>query len=76
MHTLHYFAVEAEDIQEAFDIVESRLSSEDGDKFVDWSDWHVVGGGRWSENPNNQYENSPEDIVSYDVDPEIGRAHV
>ena len=70
MHTLHYFAVEAEDIQEAFDIVESRLSSEDGDKFVDWSDWHVVGGGRWSENPNNQYENSPEDIVSYDVDPE------
>lgn len=70
MHTLHYFAVEAEDNQEAFDIVESRLSFEDGEKFVEWSDWHVVGGGRWSENPNNQYNDSPEDVISYDVDPE------
>ena len=70
MHTLHYFAVEAENIEEAFDLVQGRLSTEDGERFVDWSDWHVVGGGRWSENPNNQYNDSSEDIVSYDEDPD------
>lgn len=70
MHTLHYFAVEAQDKEEAFDLVQSRLINEDGEKFVEWSDWHVVGGGRWSENPNNQYNDSSEDIVSYAEDPD------
>lgn len=70
MHTLHYFAVEAQDKEEAFDIVQSRLSYEEGDKFVDWSDWHVVGGGRWSENPNNQYNDSSEDVISYSENPD------
>lgn len=68
MHTLHWFAVEAENKEEAFDLVQSRLSYEDGEKFVEWSDWHVVGGGRWSENPNNQYNDSSEDVLSYDED--------
>jgi hypothetical protein len=67
MHTLHYFAVEAEDNQEAFEIVQSRLSSEDGEKFVDWSDWHVVGGGRWSQ---SQYEDSSDMVVSYQTAPD------
>ena len=66
MHTIHYIAVEADNAQEAFDIVESRLSSEDGEKFVEWSDWHVVGGGRWSQ---SQYEDSSDTIISYATDP-------
>lgn len=67
MHTLHWFAVEAEDNQEAFEIVQSRLINEDGEKFVEWSDWHVVGGGRWSD---SQYEDSSDLVVSYQTDPE------
>lgn len=67
MHTLHYFAVEAQDNQEAFDIVASRLSYEDGEKFVEWSDWHVVGGGRWSQ---SQYEDTSDTVISYATDPE------
>lgn len=66
MHTLHWFAVEAEDNQEAFELVQSRLINEDGDKFVDWSDWHVVGGGRWSD---SQYEDSSDMVISYQTDP-------
>ena len=62
MHTLHWWAVKAEDKQEAFDIVQSRLINEDGTHFVDWSDWHVVGGGRWSD---SQYEDSSDMIISY-----------
>lgn len=67
MHTLHYFAVEAQDNQEAFDLVASRLSSEDGEKFVEWSDWHVVGGGRWSQ---SQYEDTSDTVISFATDPE------
>jgi hypothetical protein len=67
MHTIHYFAVEAQDKEEAFEIVQTRLSSEDGDKFVDWSDWHVVGGGRWSD---SQYEDTSSTTISYAENPE------
>ena len=63
MHTLHWFAVEAESKEEAFDQVQARLSTDDGDRFVEWSDWHVVGGGRWSD---SQYDDSPDMIVGYD----------
>jgi hypothetical protein len=55
MHTLHWWAVEAEDKEEAMGVVSNRLINEDGANFVDWSDWHVVGGGRWSD---SQYEDS------------------
>lgn len=67
MHTLHYFAVEAQDNQEAFDIVQTRLSDEGEGRFVEWSDWHVVGGGRWSD---SQYEDSSDTVISYATDPE------
>jgi hypothetical protein len=67
MHTLHWWAVEAEDKEEAMSIVSSRLINDDGGNFVEWSDWHVVGGGRWSE---SQYENSYDMIVSYRDEPE------
>ena len=66
MHTLHYFAVEAEDSQEAFDTVQSRLLDEGEGKFVEWSDWHVVGGGRWSK---SQYEDTSDTVISYATDP-------
>jgi len=46
MHTLHWWAVEAEDKEDAANIVEAALSE---NNYVEWSDWHVVGGGRWSE---------------------------
>lgn len=62
MHTLHWWAVKAEDKEDALSIVQNRLINEDGSPFVDWSDWHVVGGGRWSD---SQYEDSSDMIISY-----------
>jgi hypothetical protein len=62
MHTLHYWLVEAEDKEQAFHDVQNTLLNDEGDRFVEWSDWHVVGGGRWS---NSQYEDSSDMIVSY-----------
>ena len=67
MHTLHWWAVEAEDKQEAFGIVKDRLINDDGSNFVEWSDWHVVGGGRWS---NSQYEDSSDMVISYNDEPD------
>lgn len=64
MHTLHYIAVKANDPEEAFEEIQSSLVSEN---IADWSDWHVVGGGRWS---NSQYEDSKELILSYTNDKE------
>jgi hypothetical protein len=68
MHTLHYWLVEAEDKEDSRAIVTDRLISEEGDKFVGWSDWHVVGGGRWSD---SQYEDSSDMIVSYTEKPAL-----
>jgi hypothetical protein len=65
LHTLHHIAVEADSSEEAFDIVQTELESEGN--FADWSDWHVVGGGRWSE---SQYADSPDEIISYEETPD------
>lgn len=68
MHTLHWIATKAKDKQEAFDIVTvSLMPNEDGYRLADWSDWHVVGGGRWSE---SAYEPSQDMIISYADKPE------
>ncbi len=69
MHTLHYIAVEAQDIEEAFSNVQAFLEPSDDTGFrnCDWSDWHVVGGGRWSD---SQYEDSSNMIISYAQDPD------
>ena len=68
MHTLHWIAVKAESKQEAFDIATlSLLPSDEGYRIADWSDWHVVGGGRWSETP---YKDSQNMIISYDEQPD------
>jgi hypothetical protein len=68
MHTLHWWAVEAEDKEDAFYQVTNRLINDEGGHFVEWSDWHVVGGGRWSD---SQYEDSKDMIVSYKDEPEL-----
>jgi len=67
MHTLHWWAVEAEDKEDAFNQVVARLINDDGGNWVEWSDWHVVGGGRWSD---SQYENSYDMVVSYAEEPD------
>ena len=46
MHTLHWWAVEGVDKEDAFSQVTSALLE---GNYVEWSDWHVVGGGRWSD---------------------------
>ena len=78
MHTLHYIAVEADSKQQAFDKVVVSLSKEDGYTPADWSDWHVVGGGRWSTNANKESENNlmggynddPTDVLGFSEDKE------
>jgi len=72
MHTLHYLAVEADNKQEAFDkVVVSLQTNEDGYRIGDWSDWHVVGGGRWSTNAQkskdfmDSYNNDSTDVIGY-----------
>jgi hypothetical protein len=64
MHTLHYWTVKAEDKEEAFGIVKDRLINDDGSNWVEWSDWHVVGGGRWN-NVGDGYTDQSNMIVSY-----------
>jgi hypothetical protein len=76
MHTLHYIAVEADSKQQAFDKVVVALSREDGYTPADWSDWHVVGGGRWSSNANKEnnlmagYNDDPTDVLGFSEDKE------
>ena len=76
MHTLHYVAVEADDKQQAFDKVVVSLSREDGYSPADWSDWHVVGGGRWSTNAQKTndfmggYNDDPTDVLGFSEDKE------
>ena len=68
MHTIHYFAVEADDKDEAFAIVREGLLNEE-DSIASWSDWHVVGGGRWN-SEGQQYEDSSSDVISFALDPD------
>lgn len=69
MHTLHYWTIEAEDKEQAFQEVIDSLINEDGTNRIEWSDWHVVGGGRW--NPEgDSYQNSDNMIVCYQDEPD------
>ena len=77
MHTLHYIAVEAQDKEEAFHkVVSALLPNEDGYRLADWSDWHVVGGGRWSTNAQKAndimggYNDDPTDVLGFSEDKE------
>lgn len=63
MHTLHYWAVEADNKEEAFDKVKTWLT----EKSPEWSHWHTVGGGRMLGAKN---EDSPSTVISYYENPE------
>lgn len=68
MHTYHWIAVEAESEEQAYEKVQKALTEEN---FANWSDWHVVGGGRWhSKGDQYHYEDDPSDVVSYKKDPD------
>lgn len=68
MHTIHYIAVEADDKEEAYTIVREGLLNEE-EQIAPWSDWHVVGGGRWN-SEGQQYEDSSSDVISFATDPD------
>lgn len=72
MHTLQFISVEAEDREDAFNIVKGNLEDE---SYAQWSDWHVVGGGRWSleefEKSGDSYTDTSSTVISFDTDPEV-----
>ena len=72
MHTLQFISVEADSKEDAFSIVKSNLENE---SYAQWSDWHVVGGGRWSleeiERTSDQYTDTSSTVISFDKDTEI-----
>jgi len=69
MHTLHWVAIEADSIGEAAGTISDNLTTnEDGYRLADWSDWHVVGGGRWNSG-SDSYTNSTNMIISYKDNP-------
>jgi hypothetical protein len=70
MHTLHWIAIKADSKENAFAIVKDNLlPNEDGYRLADWSDWHVVGGGRWN-SVGNGYTDQDNMIVSYAENPD------
>jgi hypothetical protein len=66
LHTIHYFAVEADSTDEAV----RKVATELGEGFIaSWSDWYVIGGGRWNSDPDNQYTTADNDVIAYKVKP-------
>jgi hypothetical protein len=77
MHVLQYIAVQSDDQDMAFRTVKDTLESELGayeSTTNSWFDWFVAGGGRFVE--GNPYEESTDNIISYDEDPEQFRKQV
>jgi len=85
MHVLQHIAVkpkgkfhidELEQFkEEAFDEVKLKFEEmySESEGLGGWSDWYVVGGGRWNSNPDKQYEedNAWNDVISYAENPEL-----
>jgi hypothetical protein len=84
MHVLQYIAVKPKGTfhideldqfkEEAFDDVKLKFEEmySESEGLGGWSDWYVVGGGRWNSNPDNQYEekNAWNDVISYAETPD------
>lgn len=72
MHVIQQIAVKAESADEAMSNVKSSFDEmySESEGLGGWSDWYVVGGGRWNSNPANQYNDSSNDIISYSNNPE------
>ena len=84
MHVLQHIAIKVnaypdeiqtlEDCkQEAFNTVrgifEDMYSESEG--LGGWSDWYVVGGGRWNSDEDNQYKEAWNDVISYVDNPTL-----
>lgn len=67
MHVLQNIAIKAESKDEAAEIVKSKFDSmySESEGLGGWSDWFVVGGGRWNSSSSNQYHDSSNDVISY-----------
>jgi hypothetical protein len=82
MHTLHWIAVEAENEENAVDIVDQTLDSymSGNDAPSTWYDWYVVGGGRWNTAEDEDlmagYTKKSNMVISYDKDPNAFRAKI
>jgi hypothetical protein len=77
MHVLQYIAVQSDDQDMAFRTVKDTLESELGayeSTTNSWFDWFVAGGGRFVE--GDPYEETANNIISYDEDPEQFRKQV
>jgi hypothetical protein len=71
MHVIQQIAVSAESVDEAFNKVKDNFdnSYSESEGLGGWSDWYVVGGGRWNSNPSNQYQDSTNDVIEYSSNP-------
>lgn len=58
MHVLQWIAVEAEDKDEAFRVVQNNLEDILGNEYSSnaWFDWFVVGGGRWNVSEDEDFK--------------------
>jgi hypothetical protein len=67
MHVLQHIAVISESKEEAAKKVSSIFNDmyTESEGLGGWSDWFVVGGGRWNSDSGNQYQDSFNDVVSY-----------
>jgi len=72
MHVLQQVAIKADSAEEAFNNVKDKFESmySESEGLGGWSDWYVVGGGRWNSNPNNQYQDNHNDVVSFADSPD------
>jgi hypothetical protein len=83
MHTLHWIAVEANDKDEAVANATSLLETAmgDGENYISWYDWFVVGGGRWNSDEDEEgimgsYVTKTNMVISYKEDPNAFRAKI
>jgi hypothetical protein len=78
MHVLQHIAVVSESPEQAYYDVKSKFDEmySESEGLGGWSDWYVVGGGRWNSNPANQYEDSWNDVVAFSNAPDKFRSIV
>ena len=82
MHTLHWIAVEAEDEENATDVVDQTLDSymSGNDAPSTWYDWFVVGGGRWNTAEGDDlaegYKTKSNMVIAFEDNPNAFRAKI
>lgn len=64
MHCIQYVATRAANKEEAISKVKNYLEAAMGadDSYASWYDWFIVGGGRWSSDPDN-YRDTAADVA-------------